>query len=80
MLAMEVAIYRMGNGPGIKIPGKWERWWKMALFSRLSFPATEPPDPRRVCEGVSERVSEGFLIPVSRRTLQNAFKNPFENL
>ena len=26
------------------------------LFARLSFPATEPPDPRRVSEGVSEGV------------------------
>ena len=31
-----------------------------SLLSRLSFPATEPPDPRRVSEGVSEGVSQGF--------------------
>ena len=29
-IAIEVAIYRMGNGPGAKIPEKWERKWKMA--------------------------------------------------
>ena len=29
-LAIEVAIYRMGNRPGAKIPEKWERKWKMA--------------------------------------------------
>ena len=29
-LAIEVAIYRMGNWPGAKIPEKWERKWKMA--------------------------------------------------
>ena len=36
-------------------------------ISRLSFPATDPPDPRRVSEGVQKgsqkgfrRVSEGF--------------------
>ena len=28
-VAMEVAIYRMGSGAGAKIPGKWERKWKM---------------------------------------------------
>ena len=28
--AIEVAIHRMGNRPGTKIPGKWERKWKMA--------------------------------------------------
>ena len=35
-IAIEVAIYRMGNGPGAKIPEKWERTWKMAL--RLKWP------------------------------------------
>ena len=29
-VATEVAIYRMGNGPGAKIPEKWERKWKTA--------------------------------------------------
>ena len=29
-VAIEVAIYRMGNGPGAKIPETWERKWKMA--------------------------------------------------
>ena len=33
--------------------------------SRRSFPATEPPDPRRVSEGVSEGFSKGY-----RRVLQ----------
>ena len=32
-----------------------------SLVSRLSFPATGPPDPGRVLEGVSEGVSEGSL-------------------
>ena len=31
------------------------------LCSRLSFPATEPPDPRRVSEGFEKGVSEGSL-------------------
>ena len=30
------AIYRMGNGPGAKIPEKWEGKWKMA--PRLTWP------------------------------------------
>ena len=34
--------------------------FKNPLLSRLSFPAREPPDPRRVSEGVSEGVSERF--------------------
>ena len=34
---------------------------KMALRSRLSFPATGPPVPGRVSEGVSEGVAEGSL-------------------
>ena len=33
---------------------------KRTLDSRLSFPATGPPDPGRASEGVSEGVSEGF--------------------
>ena len=36
------------------------------LGSRLSFPATEPPDPRRVSEGVSEGVSKGSLKGLRR--------------
>ena len=36
LLAIEVAIYRMGNWPGAKIPEKWERKWKMA--PRLKWP------------------------------------------
>ena len=35
-VAIEVAIYRMGNWPGAKILEKWERKWKMA--PRLKWP------------------------------------------
>ena len=37
------------------------------LWSRLSFPATGPPDPGRVSEGVSEGSLKGFrrLLPVA---------------
>ena len=50
------------------------------LSSRLSFPATEPPDPRRVSEGVSEgvseRVSEGFSKGFTR-VLEGVCRGPF---
>ena len=45
-----------------------DRYW--SIESRLSFPATEPLDPRKVPEGfekgVSERVSEGFYKGFAR--------------
>ena len=44
----------------------------MAQESRLSFPATEPPDPRRVSEGVSEGFSKGF-----RRVLEGSSADVF---
>ena len=50
---------------------------------KTCIPATEPPDPRRVSEGVFEGVSEGFFKGfegVSRRTLQNPFKTPSRTL
>ena len=49
----------------------------------ILFPATEPPDPGRVSEGVSGGVSEGFLKGFRRgqprtssKTLLKPFKNP----
>ena len=49
-------------------------------ISRLSFPATEPPDPRRVSEGfekgVSEGVSEGFSKGFTR-VLEGVSRGPF---
>ena len=42
VVAIEVAIYRMGNGPGAKIPEKWERKWKIApglIFAIFSISA-----------------------------------------
>ena len=54
---------------------------KIPIPSRLSFPATEPPDPRRVSEGVSERVSEGFSFEGSwkgfRRVSEGISWGPF---
>ena len=55
----------------------------MSVSSQLSFPATEPPDPRRVSEGfpkgffegVSEGVSEGFSKG-SRRVSEGSQKGP----
>ena len=54
----------------------------VTLLSRLSFPATGPPDPGRVSEGfpkgsegVSERVSEGFLKGF-RRVLEGVSRGP----
>ena len=65
-------------------------WSKGCNGVKTFIPATEPPDPRKVLEGVREGVSEGFLkgsrrvlVLVSRRTLQNPLKTlqePFENL
>ena len=47
-----------------------QAYFSNRLPARLSFPATEPPDPRRVRErfqnGVSEEVSEGFSKGLSR--------------
>ena len=40
--ASAVAIYRMGNRPGAKIQGKWERKWKMA--PGLTWPPKFSPD------------------------------------
>ena len=63
----------------------WFRYFLVAFrFEVKTFiPATEPPDPRRVSEGVSERVSEWFLKGFWRgqpkdpsKRLQNAFMNP----
>ena len=57
--------------------------------SRLSFPATEPPDPRRVSEGFNPRTPEGFqkgFRRVSegfskgfRRVLEGVSRGPFAN-
>ena len=51
-------------------------------MSRLSFPATEPPDPRRVSEGVPERSLKGGFRRVlegsSAKTLLKPFENPSE--
>ena len=51
----------------------------MVEGSRLSFLATEPPDPRRASEGVSEGFLKGsrtFQLKDGSKPLQNAFKNP----
>ena len=49
------------------------------LESRLSFPATEPPDARRVAEGSLKGSLKGFRRGQAR-TLQNPFKNPSKTL
>ena len=53
------------------------------FWSRLSCPATEPPDPRRVSEGVSEGFFKGsctFQPKDTSKPLQDAFKNPSKTL
>ena len=45
------------------------------LRSRLSFPATEPQDPRRVSGGFLKQSLKGCRT-CQPKTLQNAFKNP----
>ena len=50
----------------------------MVLESRLSFPATGPPDPGNVSEGVSEGVFEGSLKGFRRGPLLKPFQNPSE--
>ena len=50
------------------------------LKSRLSFPATEPPDPTRVSEGFSEGVSEGVSegsLKGFRRVSEGLSQGPF---
>ena len=60
------------------------------LNSRLSFPATDPPDPRRVSEAFQKgflkgslkgfrRVSEGFQKLTPSKTLLKPLADPFEN-
>ena len=54
----------------------------MSFWSRLSFPATEPPDQksfRKVSEGVSEGVPEGVSEGFSkgfRRVLEGSSADP----
>ena len=48
----------------------------IVLLSRLAFPATEPPDPRRVYEGVSEGVYEGVSKGFLKRPRNCPPKDP----
>ena len=50
-----------------------------AVFSRLSFPATEAPDPRRVSEGASEGFLKGprtCQLKDPSKTLQKRLQKP----
>ena len=50
------------------------------VFSRLAFLCYRTPDPRRVSEGLQKGFRRGQVFEgVSRRTLQNPFKDPSKN-
>ena len=51
-----------------------------SLRSRLFIPATEPPDPRRVYEGVFEGVSEGFFGGFQKGFRQEPLRKPFKKV
>ena len=49
------------------------------LASRLSFPATDPPDPRRVSEGSLKGSLKGLRKKGSAEDPSKTLRKPFEN-